>query len=129
MHPRKYPKNSVNDEILLRSPSEQLPTTSQTNENEMNFFSNFIASKMMRYSEKTKNAVQQAICQIIFKADEEQMQEPNETCARSRESQSSASRPLLAGTSLLPGCRPVTELNTEHQPGDVSIKVYCSDSD
>lgn len=34
------------------------------------FFSNFICSKMQKYNRSTKNAVQRAIMDIIFKADE-----------------------------------------------------------
>ncbi|XP_073952848.1 uncharacterized protein [Choristoneura fumiferana] len=37
---------------------------------EIKSFTNFIAYKMKKYSETTKNAVQQAICDIIFKADQ-----------------------------------------------------------
>lgn len=37
---------------------------------EIKSFTNFVAYKMKKYSETTKNAVQQAICDIIFKADQ-----------------------------------------------------------
>lgn len=37
---------------------------------EIKSFTNFIANKMKKYTETTKNAVQQAICEIIFKADQ-----------------------------------------------------------
>ncbi|XP_048004302.1 uncharacterized protein LOC125240448 [Leguminivora glycinivorella] len=37
---------------------------------EIKSFTNFIAFKMKKYSETTKNYVQQAICDIIFKADQ-----------------------------------------------------------
>jgi hypothetical protein len=39
-------------------------------DNETLFFSNFICSKMQQYNRSTKNAVQRAIMDIIFKADE-----------------------------------------------------------
>lgn len=39
-------------------------------DDEIRYFSNFIASKMKNYSETTKNAVQRDICEIIFKADQ-----------------------------------------------------------
>ncbi|XP_049871093.1 uncharacterized protein LOC126370289 [Pectinophora gossypiella] len=51
------------------TPSPPVTTTMTENEEEVKAFTNFIASKMKKYSETTKNAVQQAISAIIFKAD------------------------------------------------------------
>lgn len=74
MKTSKAPKISVRDDNDLKLQSalgqQKHPTTSQHNEDEIKYFSNFIASKMMKYSETTKNAVQQAICEVIFKADQ-----------------------------------------------------------
>lgn len=38
-------------------------------EEEITHFSKYVAAKMRKYSETTKNAVQQAICELLFKAD------------------------------------------------------------
>lgn len=61
---------ALNLETILALGDQQNPTTSQRNEDEITYFSQFIASKMRKYSETTKNAVQQAICDVIFKADQ-----------------------------------------------------------
>lgn len=37
---------------------------------EINYFSNFMASKLRRYPKSIKNTVQKAICEVIFKADQ-----------------------------------------------------------
>lgn len=87
---------------------QQLSTTSMPshNENEINFFANFIASKMMKYSEATKNAVQQAICEVIFQADQK-FYEANED-------------PLT----------PVNSVNVQADLPSSSIKIsYSDDSD
>ncbi|XP_047025685.1 uncharacterized protein LOC124634261 [Helicoverpa zea] len=44
--------------------------TPEEREEEIKSFATFIASKMKKYSDVTKNAVQQAICDVIFKADQ-----------------------------------------------------------
>ncbi|XP_063548097.1 uncharacterized protein LOC134755473 [Cydia strobilella] len=51
---------------LLPIPNRQRDDTLE----EIKSFTNFIAYKMKKYSESTKNSVQQAICDIIFKADQ-----------------------------------------------------------
>ncbi|KAF9406915.1 hypothetical protein HW555_012893 [Spodoptera exigua] len=60
---------------LLKSAASS-PTPEPRNNNPNNFdsetlfFSNFICSKMQQYNRSTKNAVQRAIMDVIFKADE-----------------------------------------------------------
>lgn len=96
---------------------QQHPTISQINDDEIKYFSHFIASKMMKYSEANKNAVQRAICDIIFKADQNcYEQTPNEMCATAE------ADPLNETGSV-----------TEQQPSSSvyndPIKEYFSDSD
>ncbi|KOB79102.1 Uncharacterized protein OBRU01_01061, partial [Operophtera brumata] len=90
MRHTKTPKISVRDdsemEVQFALGTQHRPTTSQHNEDEIKYFSNFIASKMMKYSEATKNAVQQAICEVIFKADQNYYEEtPKEHFVRSQD--------------------------------------------
>jgi hypothetical protein len=56
---------------ILRSASIQPQSVrSDGLDDESNYFSKFICSKMTKYSEHTRNAVQRAITDIIFKADQ-----------------------------------------------------------
>ncbi|XP_075976151.1 uncharacterized protein LOC142976598 [Anticarsia gemmatalis] len=60
-------------EIPSTPPLEPRPGPSQTLseiDEEIKSFTSFIGNKMKRYTDTTKNAVQQAICDIIFKADQ-----------------------------------------------------------
>ncbi|CAH0674109.1 unnamed protein product [Spodoptera exigua] len=54
-------------------PTHPTPGPSQTIEerdDEIKSFLSFIGNKMKRYTDETKNAVQRAICEVIFKADQ-----------------------------------------------------------
>ncbi|KAM3959742.1 uncharacterized protein ACR2FA_006160 [Aphomia sociella] len=79
---------AINNEIskMMTQPSIEIPITrtileptqptagpSRTiteSDEEIKSFANFITIKMKKYTETTKNAVQQEICNIIFKADQ-----------------------------------------------------------
>lgn len=60
-------------EIKVDTPStsivESPQTSSAIDEEEIKTFTSFLATKMRKYSDYTKNAVQREICDIIFKAD------------------------------------------------------------
>ncbi|CAH0583196.1 unnamed protein product [Chrysodeixis includens] len=60
---------SIREDIVtpLLPPPVQTPAE---RDEEIKSFTSFIGNKMKKYSETTKNAVQQAICDIIFKADQ-----------------------------------------------------------
>lgn len=62
------------DEITsMTTKSHPTPSSSQTaaeRDEEIKSFTSFIGTKMKKYSDATKNAVQQAICEVIFKADQ-----------------------------------------------------------
>lgn len=60
---------SIREDIVtpLLPPPTQTP---EERDEEIKSFTSFIGNKMKKYSETTKNAVQQAICDIIFKADQ-----------------------------------------------------------
>ncbi|CAB3236019.1 unnamed protein product [Arctia plantaginis] len=76
--PAKKPRvKSDNNATEVREPDILQPQTeagpSQTpseRDEEIVSFITFIGNKMKKYSDTTKNAVQQAICDIIFKADQ-----------------------------------------------------------
>lgn len=53
------------------STTPMLRQTLSERDEEIKSFATFIGNKMKRYSDETKNAVQQAICEIIFKADQQ----------------------------------------------------------
>lgn len=67
-------KEMVTQSIREGTPERQpMPGPSQTpaeRDEEIKSFTSFIGNKMKKYSDTTKNAVQQAICDVIFKADQ-----------------------------------------------------------
>lgn len=120
MRPRKRSavseRISVKDDTFLKGiPKLESPQHRSTlgNEDEINYFSRFIASKMMKYSEDTKNEVERKICDIIFKADQSCFEQKlNETCAPPEHLNQSTSA-------------------TEEQSNssDFCMKIHYSDSD
>lgn len=70
---RELPQ-TIREEPVLQVPRiRQMPGPSQTlaeRDEEIRSFTSFIGNKMKKYNDATKNAVQQAICEIIFKADQ-----------------------------------------------------------
>ncbi|XP_060802293.1 uncharacterized protein LOC132902198 [Amyelois transitella] len=68
----KQPMEATTSKVTDTSPRPSPPVTACSSEcdDEIKSFANFISFKMKKYSETTKNAVQQAICDIIFKADQ-----------------------------------------------------------
>ncbi|KAJ0177936.1 hypothetical protein K1T71_006809 [Dendrolimus kikuchii] len=68
VRPSSQTTNSVdsNSAIPEPGPSTQAP---EERDEEIKSFINFIGNKMKRYSDVTKNAVQEEICDVIFKAD------------------------------------------------------------
>ncbi|KAJ8724294.1 hypothetical protein PYW08_015768 [Mythimna loreyi] len=71
---QKVVEEAEEDDVIPVSPqSHSMPGPSQTaaeRDEEIKSFATFIGNKMKKYSDATKNAVQQAICEIIFKADQ-----------------------------------------------------------
>lgn len=71
--PKKVPKQDQKLLMLkeafgiLKSASTSASSSNETNE--IKSFFSFVENKMKKYSEHTKNIVQQAICEVIFKAD------------------------------------------------------------
>lgn len=72
---------SKNPEITVTKPEPGPSKGPEESEEEIKSFINFIGNKMKRYSDVTKNAVQQAICDIIFKADRNLYEANNSTNA------------------------------------------------
>lgn len=81
--PPKRKKKEENNRMVLPSENPDEPknvaiirsyeppnNNSNSADEEILFFSKFICSKMQKYEKSTKNAVQRAIMNIIFKADE-----------------------------------------------------------
>ena len=70
----KVVDTSQGDDVMPVSPqSHPTPGPSQTaaeRDEEIKSFTSFIGNKMKKYTDATKNAVQQAICEVIFKADQ-----------------------------------------------------------
>ncbi|KAG6444990.1 uncharacterized protein LOC115440144 [Manduca sexta] len=77
------PPPQSNSPFLCQTPLSSAGTTPalrQTlsdRDEEIKSFATFIGNKMKRYSDETKNAVQQAICEIIFKADQQVFESSN----------------------------------------------------
>lgn len=69
---------------ILRNISENSSKKSAVKD-ENHFFGSFISTKLNNYSEIAKNAVQQAILQIIFKADEGHFNCPNHLQTHNRQ--------------------------------------------
>lgn len=71
---QKLVEDAQEDDVIPVSPqSHPMPGPSQTvaeRDEEIKSFASFIGNKMKKYSDATKNAVQQAICEVIFKADQ-----------------------------------------------------------
>lgn len=64
-------ETEVSEPDILQPQMEAGPSqTAFERDEEIVSFTTFIGNKMKKYSDTTKNAVQQAICDIIFKADQ-----------------------------------------------------------
>ncbi|RLU25089.1 hypothetical protein DMN91_003181 [Ooceraea biroi] len=66
--PKKVPKQDPKL-VMLKEAFGVLKSVSSSSNDEIKSFLSFIENKMKRYNEHTKNIVQQAICEIVFKAD------------------------------------------------------------